>query len=61
MERCTKRLCPKASKRATKMVLWIKVLATKPDNLSSILRTHRVEKKEPAPSSCPMTATFMDA
>lgn len=35
------------------MTQAVKVLAPKPDNMSSILRTHRTERRQPAPASHP--------
>lgn len=33
--------------KAKEMAQWLNMLATKPDNLNSILRTHMLEKENP--------------
>lgn len=42
---------------ASDMVQWVESLATKPDDLRLIPRTHKVEGEEPAPASFPLTST----
>lgn len=40
---------------AARMALQVKILATKPDDLISILGTYVVEARELTPSGCPLT------
>lgn len=44
--------------KANKMGRWVKVLATRPDNLCSIPRTHMVER-ELTPKSCLLSHTHI--
>lgn len=39
------------------MARWVKMPATKPEDLNSILGTPTVKRQHPAAASCPMTST----
>lgn len=40
------------------MAQWVKVSSTKAKDLSSITRTHMVEKREQNPTCYPLTSTY---